>query len=71
MDMTATHTAELELPGIVTDALWSDHDGYDSGLYIPGDVKKLKSIRLGKGSSARQGIIAGINNDFLKLIFVQ
>ncbi len=45
--------------------------GYDSGLYIPGDVKKLKSIRLGKGSSARQGVIAGINNDFLKLISVQ
>ncbi len=45
--------------------------GYNSGLFIPGDVKKLKSIRLNKGSSARQGIIAGINNDVLKLISVQ
>ena len=45
--------------------------GYDSGLYIPGDVKKLKSIRLGKGSSARKGVIAGVNNNFVRLITVQ
>jgi len=45
--------------------------GYDSGLYIPGDVKKLKYIRLGEGSSARKGVIAGINNDFVRLIAVQ
>ncbi len=45
--------------------------GYDSGLYIPGDVKKLKSIRLGEGTSARKGVIAGINNDFVRLIAVQ
>jgi len=45
--------------------------GYDSGLYIPGDVKKLKFIRLGKGSSARKGIIVGTNNDFLRLIVAQ
>ncbi len=45
--------------------------GYDSGLYIPGDVKKLKAIRLGKGSTARKGIIAGINNNFIKLVSTQ
>ena len=45
--------------------------GYDSGLHIPGDVKKLRAIRLGKGSSQRNGIIAAINNDHVKLITAQ
>jgi len=45
--------------------------GYDSGLFIPGDVKKLKAIRLGKGSSARKGVIAGINNNFIRIISTQ
>ena len=45
--------------------------GYDSGLFIPGDVKKLKAIRLGKGSSARKGVIADINNNFIRLISTQ
>jgi hypothetical protein len=45
--------------------------GYESGLYIPGDVKKLNSIRLGKGTSERKGIIAAINNNHIKLITVQ
>ena len=45
--------------------------GYDSGLFIPGDVKKLKAIRLGKGPSARKGVIAGINNNYVRLISAQ
>jgi hypothetical protein len=45
--------------------------GYDSGLFIPGDVKKLKAIQLGEGPSARKGVIAGINNNFLRLITAQ
>ena len=45
--------------------------GYDSGLFIPGDVKKLKALRLGEGTSARKGIIAGINNNSLRLIITQ
>lgn len=44
---------------------------YDSGLFIPGDVKKLKAIQLGKGPSARKGVIAGINNNYVRLITVQ
>ena len=34
--------------------------GYDSGLFIPGNVKKLKAIRLGKGESAKKGVIDDI-----------
>jgi len=45
--------------------------GYDSGLYIPGDVKKLSAIRLGKGSAERKGIIAVLNNNHVKLITAQ
>jgi hypothetical protein len=45
--------------------------GYNSGLFIPGDVKKLKALRLGEGTSARKGIIAGINNNFIRLIITQ
>ncbi|MCK5137983.1 MAG: VCBS repeat-containing protein [Bacteroidales bacterium] len=45
--------------------------GYNSGLFIPGDVKKLKAIQLGEGSSARKGVIAGINNNFVRLITTQ
>ncbi len=45
--------------------------GYNSGLFIPGDVKKLKAIQLGGGSSARKGVLVGVNNDFLKLITIQ
>jgi hypothetical protein len=45
--------------------------GYESGLFIPGDVKKLKALRLGKGPSASKGVIAGINNNSLKLIITQ
>jgi hypothetical protein len=45
--------------------------GYDSGLFIPGDVKKLKALRLGEGPSARKGIIAGINNNSLRLVITQ
>ena len=44
---------------------------YESGLYIPGNVKKLMAIGLGKGSSARKGIIAGINDSYVKLISAQ
>ena len=44
---------------------------YDSGLFIPGDVKKLKALRLGKGPSARKGVIAGINDNYVKLITTQ
>ncbi|MCF6351820.1 MAG: FG-GAP-like repeat-containing protein [Cyclobacteriaceae bacterium] len=43
--------------------------GYKSGLYILGDVKKLKPIRLGAETTAKKGIIAGINNDFIRLIY--
>ncbi len=42
--------------------------GYDSGIFIPGDVKKLKSIKLGEGPSASNGVIAGVNNNYLRLI---
>jgi len=45
--------------------------GYDSGLFIPGDVKKLKALRLGEGPSARKGFIAGINNNDIRLIIAQ
>ncbi len=45
--------------------------GYDSGLFIPGDVKKLKALQLGEGPSARKGVIAGINDNFLRLIITQ
>ena len=45
--------------------------GYDSGIFIPGDVKKLKALQLGKGPSARKAVIAGINNNFLSLIITQ
>ncbi len=41
--------------------------GYDSGLFIPGDVKKLKPIRLGD----KKGVIAALNNDRIKIIKVQ
>ncbi len=41
--------------------------GYDSGLIIPGDVKSLKPITLGIGSSARNAVLAGINDDFVRL----
>ena len=41
--------------------------GYDSGLYIAGDVKKLKAIGLGKGSTAKKGVIAGVNNGMVTL----
>ncbi len=44
--------------------------GYESGLYILGDVKKLKAIKLGTGATAKKGILAGINNDFVRLIAV-
>ncbi len=42
--------------------------GYDSGLFIPGDVKKLKAIRL--SDSNKKGIIVGVNDDFVKLISI-
>jgi hypothetical protein len=45
--------------------------GYDSGLFIPGDVKKLKALQLGEGPSAKKGVIAGINNNSLRLIITQ
>lgn len=45
--------------------------GYNSGLFIPGDVKKLKAIQLGEGPSAKKGVIAGINNSYVKLIIAQ
>ncbi|GJM29190.1 MAG: hypothetical protein DHS20C17_18250 [Cyclobacteriaceae bacterium] len=45
--------------------------GVHSGLFIPGDVKKLKAIRLGAGVSARKGVIAAVNNGFVKLISLQ
>ncbi|MEP1487707.1 MAG: VCBS repeat-containing protein [Algibacter sp.] len=41
---------------------------YISGLNIPGDVKKVKPIRLGKADDAKNGFIVAVNNDFLKLI---
>ena len=34
--------------------------GFDSGLFISGDVKKLKSISL--GPNAKKGLISGVNN---------
>ncbi len=43
--------------------------GYESGLFIPGDVKKLKAIKL--GDSNIKGIISGINNDLVRLIVAQ
>ncbi len=45
--------------------------GYDSGLFIPGDVKKLKALRLGQGPAARKGLLAGVNNGYIKLVVAQ
>ncbi|MBK8500837.1 MAG: VCBS repeat-containing protein [Saprospiraceae bacterium] len=42
--------------------------GYESGLVIEGDVKKLKSIRLGRPNAVHNGIIVGVNDDLVKLI---
>ncbi|MFT7160636.1 MAG: hypothetical protein ACI9GZ_001812 [Bacteroidia bacterium] len=41
---------------------------YVSGLNISGDVKKLKSIRFGNMDNEKTGLIAGVNNDYVKLI---
>ena len=45
--------------------------GYNSGLFISGDVKKIKPINLGNSSQQKKGIISGVNNDYIKLIKVQ
>ena len=45
--------------------------GYNSGLFIPGDVKKLKSIRLGSKDASQKGILVGVNDDIVKLISAQ
>ena len=44
---------------------------YDSGLFIPGDLKKLKPIRLGSGTELHKGLVAGINNGTTALIMNQ
>ncbi|AUP81258.1 FG-GAP-like repeat-containing protein [Flavivirga eckloniae] len=41
---------------------------YVSGLSIPGDVKKIKTIRLGSIDNGQRGLIVAVNNDFIKLI---
>ena len=42
--------------------------GYQSGLDIPGDVKKLKPISLGKNEASKKGLLVAVNDDFIKLI---
>jgi hypothetical protein len=42
--------------------------GVRSGLFIPGDVKKLRAINLGRGPSARKGVIAAVNNGYVQLV---
>jgi len=44
--------------------------GYRSGLWLQGDVKKLKPIRLGLPEDGFKGLLAASNNDFLQLISV-
>ncbi len=41
--------------------------GYDSGLFIPGDIKKLEFIRLGTSNTSRKGIISSENNGIVRL----
>lgn len=45
--------------------------GYDSGLFIPGDVKKIKPIRLKTTEGIKKGIISGVNNDYVRMIIAQ
>ncbi len=40
--------------------------GYETGLYIPNDIKKLRNIRL--GSRSQKGVIVGANNDSVRII---
>lgn len=40
---------------------------FDSGLNLPGDIKKLKPIKLGL-SDGKKGLLAGVNDDFVQLI---
>jgi hypothetical protein len=42
--------------------------GYDSGLMLGGDVKKIKPIQLGQGKTSPKSIIVGVNDDLVKLI---
>lgn len=44
---------------------------YESGLFIPGDVKKLKALQFGKGPDARKGMVAGVNDGRIILISKQ
>ena len=42
--------------------------GYTSELNLSGDVKKLKSIQLGRAEKHKKGLLASVNDDFVKLI---
>ena len=47
--------------------------GYDSGLYIPGDVKKMKPIKLRNINSENdviKGLIIAKNNDYIQIVGV-
>ncbi|GGZ84109.1 VCBS repeat-containing protein [Algibacter mikhailovii] len=39
-----------------------------SGVFLPGNVKALKTIRLGKGKEAQQGVLVGINDAPIRLL---
>ncbi|PXX31235.1 FG-GAP repeat protein [Arenibacter sp. ARW7G5Y1] len=43
---------------------------YTSGLHIPGDVKKMKSIIIGKNKNPKKGLLIAANNDFVRLLGV-
>ena len=45
--------------------------GYDSGLFIPGDIKKLKPIQLGGSKKNNKSFISSENNGFVKLYSTQ
>lgn len=44
---------------------------YDSGLFIPGDIKSLKPINLGNSSKIAKSLISGENNGYVKLFTTQ
>ncbi|MGI9545194.1 MAG: hypothetical protein ACR2MX_18170, partial [Cyclobacteriaceae bacterium] len=45
--------------------------GYNSGLFIPGDVKKLKPIELQTSTGKRKGLLASLNSGNVILIMCQ
>lgn len=44
---------------------------YDSGLFIPGDVKKLKPINLNTPTGNKKGVLAAVNNGKVRIVSTQ